>query len=75
MTERGRSNENVANQSSDIEIANELISFANHKQEAGIYPTVIAAAFRHAAANFTAFAYAHGCLNFMINTTEVKCLR
>ena len=30
------------------------------KQAAGAHPTVIAAAFRHAAANFTAFAYAHG---------------
>ena len=59
MTEEGRSGENEANQRSDIEIANELITFANDKQEAGIHPTVIAAAFRHAAANFTAFAYAH----------------
>ena len=58
MTEEGRSGENQANQRSDIEIANELITFANDKQEAGIHPTVIAAAFRHAAANFTAFAYA-----------------
>ena len=59
MTEEGRSGKNEANQRSDIEIANELITFANDKQEAGIHPTVIAAAFRHAAANFTAFAYAH----------------
>ena len=59
MTEEGRSGENEANQRSDIEIANELITFANDKQEAGTHPTVIAAAFRHAAANFTAFAYAH----------------
>ena len=59
MTEEGRSDENEVNQRSDIEIANELINFANDKQEAGIHPTVIAAAFRHAAANFTAFAYAH----------------
>ena len=58
MTEEGRSGENEANQRSDIEIANELITFANDKQESGIHPTVIAAAFRHAAANFTAFAYA-----------------
>tara|TARA_B110000263_G_C14813936_1_gene287664 strand:+ start:199 stop:516 length:318 start_codon:yes stop_codon:yes gene_type:complete len=58
MTEEGRSGKNEANQRSDIEIANELINFANDKQEAGIHPTVIAAAFRHAAANFTAFAYA-----------------
>ena len=58
MTEEGSSGKNEANQRSDIEIANELITFANDKQEAGIHPTVIAAAFRHAAANFTAFAYA-----------------
>ena len=37
-------------------IANELIEFANNKQEAGVDATVIAAALRHAAANFTAFA-------------------
>ena len=60
MTEEGRSGKNEANQRSDIEIANELITFANDKQEAGIHPTVIAAAFRHAAANFTAFAYTQG---------------
>ena len=60
MTEEGRSRKNEANQRSDIEIANELITFANDKQEAGIHPTVIAAAFRHAAANFTAYAYAQG---------------
>ena len=45
MTEEGRSGKNEANQRSDIEIANELITFANDKQEAGIHPTVIAAAF------------------------------
>ena len=44
----------------EIELANELINLANDKQAAGAHPTVIAAAFRHAAANFTAFAYAHG---------------
>ena len=59
MTEEGRSGKNEANQRSDIEIANKLINFANDEQEAGTHPTVIAAAFRHAAANFTAFAYAH----------------
>ena len=60
MTEEGRSGKNEANQRSDIEIANQLINFANDKQEAGAHPTVIAAAFRHAAANFTAYAYAQG---------------
>ena len=44
----------------EIELANELINLANDKQAAGAHPTVIAAAFRHAAANFTAYAYAHG---------------
>ena len=58
MTEEGRSGKNEANERWDIERANELITFENDKQEAGIHPTVIAAAFRHAAANFTAFAYA-----------------
>ena len=37
-------------------IANELIEFANNKQEAGVDAAVIAAAMRHAAGNFTAFA-------------------
>ena len=60
MTEKGRSGENEANRRFEIEIANELINFANDKQAAGAHPAVIAAAFRHAAANFTAFAYAHG---------------
>ena len=59
MTEEGRSGENEANRSLEIELANELINFANDKQAAGAHPTIIAAAFRHAAANFTAFAYAH----------------
>ena len=44
----------------EIELANELINLANDKQAAGADPTVIAAAFRHAAANFTAYAYAQG---------------
>ncbi|MDE0796629.1 MAG: DUF3144 domain-containing protein [Alphaproteobacteria bacterium] len=38
-------------------IANELIEFANEKQEAGVDAAVIAAALRHAAANYTAFAF------------------
>jgi Spy/CpxP family protein refolding chaperone len=38
-------------------IANELIEFANDKQETGVDALVIAAALRHAAANFTAFAF------------------
>lgn len=60
MTEDGRSGENTANRRLENELANELIDFANHKLAAGIHPIVIASAFRHAAANFTAFACAHG---------------
>ena len=44
----------------EIELANELINLANDKQAAGAHPTVIAAAYRHAAANFTAYAHAQG---------------
>ena len=60
MAKEGRSGENEANRRLEMELANELINFANDKQDAGAHPAVIAAAFRHAAANFTAFAYAHG---------------
>ena len=60
MAEEGRSGENEANRRLEMELANELINFANDKQETGTHPTVIASAFRHAAANFTAFAYSHG---------------
>ena len=59
MTEKGRSGENEANRRLETELANELIEFANNKMTAGIHPIVIASAFRHAAANFTAFANAH----------------
>ncbi len=38
-------------------IANEFVEFANNKLEAGTHPMVIASALRHAAANFTAFAF------------------
>ena len=58
MTEKGRSGEKEVDRSLEVELANELINFANDKQAAGVHPAVIAAAFRHAAANFTAFAYA-----------------
>ena len=44
----------------EIELANELINLANDKQAAGADPTAIAAAYRHAAANFTAYAHAQG---------------
>ncbi len=38
-------------------IANELVEFANNKLGAGVNPMVVASAMRHAAANFTAFAF------------------
>jgi hypothetical protein len=38
-------------------IANELVEFANSKVDAGAHPMVVASALRHAAANFTAFAF------------------
>ncbi len=55
MAKEGRSGENEVS----LRIANELVEFANNNLDAGIHPVVIASAFRHAAANFTAFAY-HG---------------
>ena len=60
MTEEWKSGENEANRRLENELANELINFANNKLASGIHPIVIAAAYRHAAANFTAFAYAFG---------------
>ena len=60
MTEEERSGETDANRRLDNEIADELINFANNKQTTGVNPTIIASAFRHAAANYTAFAYVHG---------------
>ncbi len=53
MAKEGRSGENKVS----LDIANELVEFANNKLDTGIDPVVIAAAFRHAGANFTAFAY------------------
>ncbi len=38
-------------------MANELVEFANNKLDAGIHPMDMASALRHAAANFTAFAF------------------
>ena len=60
MTEEERSGETDANRRLDNEIADEFITFANNKQTAGVNPTIIASAFRHAAANYTAFACVHG---------------
>lgn len=44
----------------DIEIADAFIHVANEKLESGIHPLAISAAMVHAAANFSAFSYAHG---------------
>ena len=56
MTEEGRSGENEAS----LRIANEFVEFANNMLGNEIDPIVIASAFRHAAANFSAFAHAQG---------------
>ena len=56
MTEEGRSDDNEAS----LRMANEFVEIANDKLATGIHPLDIASAIRHAAANFTAFAYAHG---------------
>ena len=56
MTEAGRSDQNEAS----LGMANEFVDFANNKLAPGSDPVVIASAMRHAAANFTAFAHAHG---------------
>ena len=44
----------------DIEIADVFIHLANEKLEAGFDPFKVSAAMVHAAANFSAFAYANG---------------
>ena len=51
--------EQSADHEAGLSIANELIEFANDKREEGHHPLVVASALRHAAANFTAFAF-HG---------------
>ena len=56
MTEEGRSDDNEAS----LRMANEFVEIANDKLATGIHPVDIASEIRHAAANFTAFAYAHG---------------
>ena len=56
MTEKGRSDYNEAS----LGMANEVVKIANDKLATGMHPLDIASAIRHAAANFTACAYAHG---------------
>lgn len=53
-----------------VHIANEIIELANAKLESGLHPMVIADGLRHAAANFSAFAYAHAT-NEPMNGEEI----
>lgn len=55
-----------------IHMANEIIVLANDKLETGLHPLVIADALRHAAANFTAFAFAHGTDDALDNEEVVR---
>ena len=43
-----------------VQVANQLINIANKRLEDGLPPEAVAAGLRHAAANFSAFAVAHG---------------
>lgn len=43
-----------------VEIANQFIGTANEKLQSGLRAEVVASGMRNAAANFTAFAEAHG---------------
>ena len=43
-----------------LRIANEFVEFANNMLDTETHPADIASGFRHAAANFTAFAHAQG---------------
>ena len=56
MTEEGQSGGSEAS----LRIANEFVEFANNMLNTETHPAVIASGFRHAAANFTAFAHAQG---------------
>ena len=56
MTEEWGNDDNEAS----LRMANEFVELANNKLSTGVDRVVIASAIRHAAANFTAFAYAHG---------------
>ena len=44
-------------QTLSVQIANQFVNIANARLEEGVLPDEIAAGFRHAAANFSAFAY------------------
>jgi len=52
--------DNNPSQNPSVEIANQLINFANDALHHGVPPDVIAAGMRHAAANFSAFAFFRG---------------
>lgn len=43
-----------------VQVANQFVNVANTRLKDGLSPPLIASALRHAAANFTAFAAAHG---------------
>ena len=43
----------------ELDIANELINYANTRLNDGLNPVTVAAGMRHAAANFSAFAAVH----------------
>ncbi len=49
--------ESSGQEKASLGIANELVEFANNKLDAGVHPMVMASGLRHAAANFTAFAF------------------
>ena len=71
MTEEGRSDDNEAS----LRMANEFVEIANDKLATGIHPLDIASAIRHAAANFTAFAYAHGTDEALITESVIEEFR
>ena len=71
MTENGRSGDNEAS----LSMANEFVEIANDKLATGIHPLDISSAIRHAAANFTAFAYAHGTDDALDTASVMKEFR
>jgi hypothetical protein len=50
-------NHDDPNTSKGVQIANQIIDFANKQLESGESPEAIASGMRHAAANFSAFAF------------------
>ncbi len=61
----------------ELEMANELIGYANAKLNDGVNPLTIAAGLRHAAANFSAFASIHvenGNINVATKLEEFQAM-